>query len=140
MARDRIHYIVTAALVKDGWDITHDPLYITYDVEERDFEIDLGAEKLIGAEKNNRAIAVEIKSFTKSISNEFHTALGQYLDYEAALSENSEEQHRTLYIALPEGIYLKLNTIGFFKRRIKEHGLKFITIDLTTQTITKWIE
>ncbi len=76
MARDKIHNIVVAALTKEGWEITHDPLYITFDVNERGFEVDLGAEKLIGAEKDNVRIAVEVKSFTKSISNEFHTVLG----------------------------------------------------------------
>ena len=138
MARDKIHYIVVAALIKDEWEITHDPLYISFDENEHDFEIDLGAEKLIGAEKDNIKIAVEVKSFTKSVSHEFHGVLGQFIDYQAALRENYDE-NRTLYIAIPEEIYAKIVSIEFFNRRIKEHGLKFLTIDLITQTITEWI-
>jgi len=44
--------------------------------------VDLGAEKLIAAEKNGKKIAVEIKNFlaTSNIS-EFHTAVGQFLNY-----------------------------------------------------------
>lgn len=139
MAKDRIHYIVVAALIKDGWDITHDPLYVSFDANERDFEVDLGAEKLIGAEKENMKIAIEVKSFTKSISNEFHGLLGQYLDYKAALAESTDQNDRTLFIALPEEIYAKIDSIAFFKRRIKEYEIKFITVDLIAQTISEWI-
>ncbi len=42
--------------------------------------IDLGAEKLLAAEKNGHKIAVEIKSFLGSSAlSEFHLALGQFL-------------------------------------------------------------
>ncbi len=42
--------------------------------------IDLGAKKLIAAEKGERKIAVEIKSFiSKSEINDLENALGQYI-------------------------------------------------------------
>ena len=42
-------------------------------------EIDLGAERLIGAEKLGKKIAVEVKSFlSASALSDFHTALGQF--------------------------------------------------------------
>ena len=44
--------------------------------------VDLGAEKLIGAEKEGKQIAVEIKSFLRqSLISEFHNALGQFINY-----------------------------------------------------------
>jgi hypothetical protein len=44
--------------------------------------IDLGAEKLIAAEKDGSYIAVEVKSFLQSsVLSDFHTALGQFLNY-----------------------------------------------------------
>ena len=48
-------------LEKEGWQITHDPLDLSTD----DVELlaDLGAERVIGAERGNEKICVEIKSF-----------------------------------------------------------------------------
>jgi hypothetical protein len=59
--KDILHDVVKRALIKDGWIITHDPLHIEFG--GLDFYVDLGAEELIGAEKNGRQIAVEVKSF-----------------------------------------------------------------------------
>jgi len=61
MAKDFYHDQVKKALKEDGWKITHDPFEMTVDAV--DFEVDFGAEKLIGAEKEGRKIAVEVKSF-----------------------------------------------------------------------------
>jgi hypothetical protein len=61
MAKDIFHDKVKAALIKDGWHITHDPL--TVKLTKRNIFIDLGAEKVIAAERHGQKIAVEIKSF-----------------------------------------------------------------------------
>jgi len=61
-ARDLYHETVKTALIKDQWVITHDPL--TLKLGKKDFYIDLGASYLLAAEKVDRKIAVEIKSFT----------------------------------------------------------------------------
>lgn len=48
--------------------------------------IDLGAEKLLAAEREGEKIAVEIKSFlSPSAITDFHLALGQFLNYRTAL-------------------------------------------------------
>ncbi len=60
-ARDMHHNTVKNALVKDGWTITHDPLTLKWGA--KDMFVDLGAERLLAAEKAERKIAVEIKSF-----------------------------------------------------------------------------
>lgn len=63
-ARDIYHDIVVQALIDDGWEITDDPLVLSYG--GRELYVDLGIEKsAIAAQKNNRKIAVEIKSFLK---------------------------------------------------------------------------
>jgi hypothetical protein len=49
MARDKYHYHVREALIKDGWTITHDPYYIIS--PGLNYPVDLGAEKVIGAIK-----------------------------------------------------------------------------------------
>ncbi len=64
--------------------------------------------------------------------------LGQYIDYEAALAESSEDKDRILYIALPDIAYTKIKSIRFFIDRIKDHSLKFLTIDLEHETIEEW--
>jgi hypothetical protein len=60
-AKDKIHDAVRNALMKDGWNITHDPLTLRYR-GSRVF-IDLGAEQILAAERAERKIAVEIKTF-----------------------------------------------------------------------------
>ncbi|MBP0015960.1 MAG: hypothetical protein J7647_00195 [Cyanobacteria bacterium SBLK] len=60
-ARDAFHQIVRTALDKDGWKITHDPYPLQ--AGSLNLAIDLGAEKIIAAERANQKIAVEIKSF-----------------------------------------------------------------------------
>ena len=60
-AKDLYHNNVRNALVKAGWTITHDPYTMTFG--QKDAFVDLGAERMIGAEKGSEKIAVEIKSF-----------------------------------------------------------------------------
>lgn len=84
-AKDIYHNQVRIALEKDGWNITHDPLIIGLSFG-RQLRVDLGAEQLIAADKESERIAVEIKSFlAPSTISEFHTALGQFLNYRVAL-------------------------------------------------------
>ncbi len=62
-AKDVFHQAVRHALEKDGWTITHDPLLINLQDEIRAF-IDLGAERLIGAQRAQETIAVEVKNLS----------------------------------------------------------------------------
>lgn len=61
MAKDLYHEVVKEALIKDGWTITHDPYKIK--LSRTKLNVDLGAEKLLVAEKENSKIAIEIKTF-----------------------------------------------------------------------------
>lgn len=91
-----------AALVKDGWTITDDPLKI--EVGRRFIYIDLGAQKLLGAQKQGRKIAVEIKSFiSPSPVSELEKALGQYELYSLVLED--EDPDRFLYLAISDLIF-----------------------------------
>lgn len=49
-ARDIYHQAVTQGLIKDQWRITDDPLLLQ--VGDIDMFVDLGAEKLLAAEKD----------------------------------------------------------------------------------------
>jgi XisH protein len=63
-ARDSYHDSVKRALMKAGWTITHDPLRLVWG--GKDLYVDLGAERLLAAERAGQQIAVEIKSFTNA--------------------------------------------------------------------------
>ena len=85
-AKDKFHDAVKMALIKDGWTIIADPLQIK--LGEINAYIDLGAEKLLIAEKDGEKIAVEIKSFLgASTIYEFYTAFGQFSNYREALNK-----------------------------------------------------
>lgn len=60
-AKDIYHNAVRNTLEKDSWQITKDPFILKWGT--KDLYIDLGAEKLIVAEKSGDKIAVEVKSF-----------------------------------------------------------------------------
>ena len=55
-ARDIYHEAVKNALVKDGWTITHDPLRLRLR-RGRNLFVDLGAERLLAAERGTEKIA-----------------------------------------------------------------------------------
>jgi hypothetical protein len=95
--RDSIHAQIVVALRNDGWIITHDPYRLIFDDEQ--VYIDLGAERLLAAQRGNEKIAVEIKTFASaSVMADVQQALGQYLVYLAAIAENEPE--RQLYLAV----------------------------------------
>ncbi|HUK91953.1 MAG TPA: XisH family protein, partial [Blastocatellia bacterium] len=104
-ARDIYHDTVRKALVKDGWAITHDPLRLEWG--GKDLFIDLGAQEIIAAQKAERKIAIEVKSFVgKSEVDDLEKALGQYVLYHDVLAE--KEPDRTLYLAVHAVIYVDL--------------------------------
>ena len=75
MARDVFHNAVRRALETDGWTITHDPLVVPFG--DHNLFVDLGAERMLAAEKADRKIAVEIKSFlSRSPVEDLERALG----------------------------------------------------------------
>jgi XisH protein len=136
MAKDFYHNIVKNALIKDGWRITHDPYRIK--IEEIGYEIDLGAEPIIAAEKDEQIIAVEIKSFVgPSNINEFHRAIGQFIDYSIALEE--EDPNRTLFLAIPNLIYATFFQKSIIQKAIQRIQGKIIVYNPLTETIEQWI-
>ena len=81
MAKDIIHDAVKNALIKDGWQITHDPFRMEY--EEIEVFADLAAERSpIVAEKEGQKMVVEIKTFAgRSFIRQLQQALGEYSLY-----------------------------------------------------------
>jgi len=135
-AKDIFHSLVRTALEKEGWMITHDPYRI--DLGFVDFYIDLGAERLIAATKDNEKIAVEIKTFlAASVISEFHIAIGQFINYRIALQE--EEADRRLYLAIPSEIYKRFFRYPFIQTVIHRNQIPLIVYDINQEAIDQWI-
>lgn len=138
MARDIFHDTVKRALEKDGWIITHDPYRLRYGIV--DVYIDLAAEQTIAAEKEGLKIAVEVKSFAGgSTISEFHTALGQFLNYRVAL-EVSDEPERVLYLAIPKDVYRTFLRFEPAKTVIDRYKIFLLVYDPNREVIEQWIE
>jgi hypothetical protein len=135
MARDKLHQTVKQALLKDGWLITHDPYILRY---KPGWEIDMGAEKVFAAERDAVKIAVEVKSFkVESFANEFHTVLGQYLNYHSALKRIDKE--RILFLAVPKEVYEWEFEIEGIQNSVSDYQVKILVYDPLTQLILKWV-
>lgn len=110
--RDKIHYAVKNALIKDGWEITADPFHIKY----KD---------------------VEIKSFLRpSAIHELQAALGQYQMYEVFLKLNGSE--RELFLAVSLTIWEQFFLTEAVADLIEKMNIRIIVVDLITEEIRLW--
>jgi len=134
-AKDVFHDAVRNGLEKEGWVITEDPLEI--EIGGVEMYIDLGADRILAAERGVEKIAVEIKSFvgTSNIS-QFHTAVGQCFNYQIALE--IQEPERVLYLAVPLGTYQSFFTLPFIQIVLQRSQLKLIVYDPRNEEIVSW--
>ncbi|MCW6038606.1 fatty-acid oxidation protein subunit alpha [Spirulina subsalsa FACHB-351] len=135
-AKDLFHEAVKEGLQKEQWQIIADPLLVKIDTVR--FEIDLGADRLLVADKGPEKIAIEIKSFIgNSIITDFHAAIGQFINYRTALKLLNSE--RRLYLAVPIDAFNP-----FFKERlpqevIRSYDVNLIVYDPHHLEILQWI-
>ena len=136
-AKAKFHEAVKTALIKEDWTITHDPLNLKFGKYDQ-VQIDLGAEKILGAEKNNQKIAVEIKSFlSDSALFDFHLALGQFLNYQLVLE--TTEPDRRLFLAVPLYAYQSFFNRDLPKAAIKQYKISLIVYDPIKENLIQWI-
>ena len=136
-ARDLFHNAVRHGLEKEGWLITDDPLSISFGGV--DLYVDLGAERLIAAERGEEKIAVEIKSFLgMSVITEFHAALGQFLNYQLGLS--ARDPQRKLYLAVPDDTYNEFFKLEFTRLAVERYQLRLIVYEANAEVIVQWID
>jgi XisH protein len=135
-AKDRYHEAVKQGLLKDQWNITADPLKLKF-ADKDEVRIDLGAEKLLAAERGNQKIAVEIKSFlNESALFDYHTALGQFLNYRLVLS--TLEPDRTLYLAVPLSAYEEFFQRPLAQASVSTYQVKLMVYDPIQEVIVQW--
>lgn len=135
-AKDIFHETVRAALEKEAWTITDDPLYLRLGRDKA--YVDFGAEKLLTAQKGQRKIAVEVKSFVgASEVHDLHEALGQYLVYQTMLERT--EPDRKLYLAVSEEVFERIFTRDLGAALIESHNLSMIIFDDQAEVVIRWI-
>lgn len=139
MAKDRIHNAVKAALENEGWIVSDDPLTIDLSEDDTFFDVDLAAEKRSQLLDLQKIVAIEIKSFSGgSVINAFHEALGQFLNYPAAIEE--QRLNMELFLAVSKEGWERLNEYKFIQRRTLQYKLQFLVIDVAAKRIEKWIK
>ncbi|NET07206.1 MAG: fatty-acid oxidation protein subunit alpha [Merismopedia sp. SIO2A8] len=136
MVKDRFHAVVRTALEKDNWKITADPYEIS--IDDVDFEIDLAAEQLLAAERENQKVAVEVKSFiSPSNVSDFHMALGQFLNYRDALARIEPE--RQLYLAVRVPIYESFFQRRFIMAAVERYQVRLVIYNVNQEVIVQWL-
>lgn len=134
--KDLLHDCVKNALIKDGWKITDDPFRLRY--KGRKLYVDLGAERILAAEKGEEKIAVEIKSFVgASEMNDLENALGQFIFYRAILAEN--EPDRKLFLAVPDEVFKTLFEKEFYELLTKNNLAKVFGVNEEKEEIVGWL-
>jgi hypothetical protein len=135
-AKDLFHDAVKNGLKKENWTITDDPLSLKFG--DTRIYIDLGAEKILAAEKGEEKIAVEIKTFASaSIVFDFHLAIGQFINYQVALE--NKDPTRSLYLAVPQEIYDSFFQSLLAKAVVNKYQIGLIVYDPESEVIIEWL-
>lgn len=135
-ARDAYHTNLINALVKDNWSITDDPYIMKWG--SRDMFVDLGASLLLGAEKEEVKIAVELKSFAgRSLGNDLENAVGQYIVYHDVLEKTNPE--RILYLAVEEKPYNGIFSEPIGQLMLENKRLNLVVFNKSEEVIVGWI-
>ena len=134
-AKDIHHDAVKAALIKDGWTITDDPLVLK--IGTRNALVDLGAQKLIAAERGLAKIAVEVKTFiSPSPITDLEKAWGQFFLYSRILAKRDPE--RQIYLAVDINIFETFFTEEVGKLLLEEPGFRLLIFDAKIEEIVQW--
>jgi XisH protein len=135
-AQDVYHQSVKTALVRDGWTITHDPYTMTFG--QKDVFVDLGAERIIAAEKGKEKIAVEIKSFQgASEIRDLELAIGQYVFYRSLLKRF--EVDRKLFLAVPDSVLASTLQEAIARPVLADLSVAMFAFDPKKEVIVQWI-
>ena len=134
---DIYHDTVRRALERDGWTITDDPLILQVGLKR--LYVDLGASNLIAANKDEKHIAVEIKTFQgKSDVQDLELALGQYNLYQYVM--DSQDSDRTLYLAVSDETYQTVFTSDLGQIVVAQAKLNLLIFDVQKEVIQEWIK
>ena len=104
----------------------------------RNLFVDLGAERLIAAQRNTEKIAVEIKSFTRpSDMKDLEEALGQYVLYARLMMRDYPEY--ILYLAVTESTRITVFEEEAGQTLIEDGIIRLVCFDPIEEAIVRWI-
>ncbi len=90
----------------------------------------------MAAIKDGKKIAVEIKTFlAASTISEFHTAIGQFINYRIALEEDDPE--RLLYLAVPLDVYKRFFKYSFIQKVVQRNQIPLLVYDTEKKEIAQ---
>ncbi len=100
--------------------------------------VELGAEQFLAAERAERKIAVEIKSFTGlSEMSDLEKAIGQYIVYHDVLAQ--VEPDRVLYLAVSEEVARGLFEEPIGELLLRNNRVRLLVFEPDAEAIVKWI-
>jgi hypothetical protein len=73
----------------------------------------------------------------ESVVNEFHTVLGQYLDYHSGIEE--QEPDRMMYVAIPDKAWERILKLPFLLRMLVKYHVNTAIFDTAETKINQWI-
>lgn len=132
-AEDYYHQSVVRALIKDGWTITGEQVFL--EVRKRKMFIDIQAAKA----SENLVILVEVKGFENagSVVEYLANTVGKYVLYRAVIKFN--ELAIPLFLAVPVKAYKSVLSEPLSRLMIQEEDIKLVVFDPDTEEITQWI-
>ena len=134
-AKDIYHDAVKNALLKDGWIVIDDPFKLKFGL--RELFVDLGVKKLLSAQKDEKKILVEVKSFSNpSPIADLEQALGQYILYSNILEE--QKNQAILFMAIRYDTYCQIfsEPVGILVTR--KNNIRLVIFDPKKEEILEW--
>ncbi len=129
--KDKFHELVRRLLEVAGWTITHSQLLRPF--------MDTKVYMDLGAEREGRKIAVEVKNFESNADvSEWEKAIGQFLIYQAVLSVH--ESDRQIYLAIPSDAWETFRFSHEGQSFLKNTPLRVIVYNSKTEVIEEWID
>lgn len=137
MPKPDIHHdSVRQALLSDGWTITHDPY--TLRIGRKRLFADLGAARLISAERGVQKVAIEVKSFlSPSDVADLEQMLGQYVLYRRLIAHR--EPDRLLYVAVTQATFEDVFTTELGEIILVEEKVHLVVFDENKREVIQWL-
>jgi hypothetical protein len=100
--------------------------------------VDLGAERVLTAEKGNQRIAAELKTFSgASEVYDLSRAVGQYFLYRSVLARTDPD--RVLYLAVHSEVYNDVFEASLGQLMREDYGFPLLVFDVLKEEVVRWI-
>jgi hypothetical protein len=100
--------------------------------------VDLGAERLLAAERRGEHVAIEVKSFVgASDVADLELAVGQFVVYRTVLGEL--DPTRVLFLAVPERVWATVFAEPLGQLLRQRTGLRLVIFDPILEEVRQWM-